>query len=139
MNKINLEILKEAIIAYREEGKNLMVKLGKKYGYNINKIQEYEDLIWRGNNSVPRKGQLSNRWNYTFHGGQCKFYNKKHQQIIEVELINPPNFGKLDAWFVFKYLESTEKYKKYVLDVEWSEIKELINQLYKLGEIEKIE
>jgi len=93
MKKIDLQILKEAIIEYRKAGKKLMIQLGEKFGYNIFVIKEFNEFIWKGNNSVPRKGKLSNRWNYTFHGGQCKFYNNKHHQTIEVELSNPPDFG----------------------------------------------
>jgi len=38
-----------------------------------------------------------------------------------------------------KYLESTEKYKNYVTDLEWLEIKKMILELYKQGEIEDIQ
>ncbi len=49
MGKFNLDVLKEAILEYREEGKKLMIKLGEKYGYNILVPEEYEELIWRSN------------------------------------------------------------------------------------------
>lgn len=79
-NDINLDIFQEAIMGYRQEGKELMFKLGEKFGLNIEIKEDYEKLISRGNKSIPRRGELSKRWNYSFHGGECGFYNKKHQK-----------------------------------------------------------
>ncbi len=66
-------------------------------------------------------------------------YNKKHKQTVEVELINPPEFGKLDAWFVMKHLESTEKYKTLIEGIEHHQIRTMISKLYEMGEIDNIQ
>ncbi|MEZ4887257.1 MAG: hypothetical protein R3E32_21170 [Chitinophagales bacterium] len=136
MTKISKTLLIQAIEEYRIAGKDLMYRLGRKFDLDISIPSEYEELISRGNKLIPRKGQISKRWNYNFHGGQCGFYNKKYQQSVEVNLSNSPHFGDLDAWFVMMYLESTEKYKEFVENIDWLEIKEMIHELIELGEIE---
>lgn len=138
MKKINKHILKQAIIDYRNAGKQLMKELGEKYGLNIHNENEYKQLIRRSNKLVPRKGTLSNRWNYSFHGGECRFYNKKHQQPVEVVLSNPPEFGHIDAWFLMLYMEANDKYKHEVEMMEWGDLKPIIQELYESGEVENI-
>ncbi|WP_299256158.1 hypothetical protein [uncultured Aquimarina sp.] len=137
-NNINLEIIKNAIIDYRNDGKRLMFELGKKYALDIENKEDYEKLISRANENVPRRGELSKRWNYSFHGGECGFYNKKHQLRVEVVLSNPPEFGHIDSWFLLSYMESTEKYKSEVIGIDWQELKLSIETLYLKGEIENI-
>lgn len=117
-NKIDSSIIRQAIIDYRLEGKRLMLDLGKKFELDINNLEEYGKLISRSNENIPRKGKLSERWNYYFHGGECGFYNKKHKQRVEVVLINAPEFGHINAWFLLSYIQSTERYKNEMENVE---------------------
>lgn len=135
-NKISQDIVKEAIINYRNDGKELMRKLAEKYGLDIKNENDYEKLIAKNNKEIPRKGELSKRWNYAFHGSECGFYNKKYKQKVEVVLSNYPEFGHLDAWFLFSYMESTEKFKKYTEEIDWQQLKHYIEKLHKTGEIE---
>jgi hypothetical protein len=138
-DKADLNTIKQAILDYRIEGKKLMFELGKKYNLDINNSEEYEKLISRNNENIPRKGKLSERWNYYFHGCECGFYNKKHQQSVEVGLSNPPEFGHVDAWFLLSYMQSTEKYRNEIKDINWQELQKIIHKLYKNGEIENID
>jgi len=138
MTKINPEIVEKAISDYRTDGRELMIKLGKKFGFDINENDEYQQLISRSNNNIPRKGQLTERWNYRFHGTECEFYNKKHQQSVEVVLTNPPVFGVIDVWFLMKYMESTELYKECVEGIEWTELKPVVEDLYSSGNVVEI-
>ena len=94
--KIELDVVKEAIIDYHSDGKELMRKLAEKYGLDIENEKDYEKLIAKNNEEIPRKGELSKRWNYAFHGCECGFYNKKDKQQVEVVLNNHPEFGKQD-------------------------------------------
>lgn len=132
---IELHVVKEAIIDYRCDGKELMRKLAEKYGLDIANEKDYEKLIARNNDEIPRNGALSKRWNYAFHGLECGFYNKKHQQQVEVILTNYPEFGQIDAWFLLSYMKSTEKYKSEIEGTTWQQLKPLIEKLYKTGEI----
>ena len=104
--KIELDVVKEAIIDYHSDGKELMRKLAEKYGLDIENEKDYEKLIAKNNEEIPRKGELSKRWNYAFHGCECGFYNKKDKQQVEVVLNNHPEFGQIDAWFLFSYMET---------------------------------
>ncbi|MFT7899081.1 hypothetical protein VBY74_03765 [Tenacibaculum ascidiaceicola] len=135
---MTLEILTKAIKDYRTEGVELMERLGKKFDYDISIKEQYEELIWKGNSKVPRKGQLSQRVNYAFHGRECYFHKKKTQQNIEVILTNPPKFGKIDAWFLKSFLDSTKEYSELTKNIDWKELKLMVNELYKTGKIEEI-
>ena len=136
--KISLDILAKAISEYRSEGMELMDRLGKKFGYDISIQEQYEELIWRGNTKVPRSGKLSERVNYSFHGGECGFHKRKTQQNIEVILTNPPKFGKIDTWFLKEFLDSTNEYKDLSKEIDWQELKPMLDLLYKSGIIEEI-
>jgi hypothetical protein len=138
-NNVDLNIIKEAISDYRTQGKQLMFELGKKHNLDINIIEDYEKLISKSNKNIPRKGKISERWNYYFHGCECGFFNKKHQQHVEVVLSNPPEFGHIDSWFLLSYMQSTEKYKKEIEGIKWQELQEIINKLYKIGQVKNIE
>jgi len=43
--KLPLEILAKAILEYRNEGRQLMERLGNNFGYDINIQKQYEELI----------------------------------------------------------------------------------------------
>jgi|TARA_R110002110_G_scaffold208363_5_gene420686 hypothetical protein len=137
--KITLEILTKAINDYRTEGIELMERLGEKFGYDISIIEQYKELIKRGNLKVPRKGKLSERVNYAFHGRECHFHKKKTQQNVEVILTNPPKFGKIDPWFLKEYLDSTEEYEELTKEMNWLELKPMLIELYSTGKVEAIE
>ena len=132
------EILIKAIKEYRAEGAELMERLGNKFGYDISIEKQYEELIRKGNSKIPRKGQLSQRVNYAFHGGECHFHKKKTQQNIEVILTNPPKFGKIDAWFLKSFLDSTKEYSELTKSIDWKELKLIVNELYRTGKVEEI-
>jgi len=137
-NDINLDIFQEAIIDYRQEGKELMFKLGEKYGLNIEIKEDYEKLVSRSNKNILRRGELSKRWNYSFHGGECGFYNRKHQKKVEVVLSNPPEFGHIDSWFLLSYMQSVDKYKSEVAEMDWHKLKLIVEKLYVNGKIKKV-
>ena len=136
--KIPLEILAQAINEYRAEGIELMERLGKKFGYDISINEQYQEFVTKSNPKVPRKGKLSERVNYAFHGGDYLFHKKKTQQNIEVILSNPPKFGKIDPWFLKSYMDSTKKYKVYSEDLFWEDIKPMLIELYLTGLIKEV-
>lgn len=136
--KKSLDILASAIAEYRAEGMELMNRLAEKFGYDIMIKEQYEELIWRGNTKVPRKGKLSERVHYSFHGSECRFYKQKTQQIIEVILGNSPRFGKIDAWFLKEFLDSTDAYKEWSSTLDWQELKPMLLELYRTGQVEEI-
>ena len=136
--KLTLDILTQVIEEYRQEGANLMKALGEKYGYDITDPDQFNELIWRSNPKVPRQGQLSKKVNYAFHGAECGFHKLKNQQNIEVILFNPPHFGKLDAWFVKEFMDSTDAYKEYSKVLNWEDLKPMFKTLYQNGVIQEV-
>ena len=135
---INEDKVLNAIHQYRKVGKDLMEQLGRKFNLDISKPDDYQKLISRNNPDIPRKGQLSNRWNYYFHGCECGFYNKKHQQRVEVVLTNPPRFGQIDSWFLLDYMKTTDNYKNELKGINWQELKLVVDKLISEGKIQKI-
>ncbi len=137
-NKIDLNTIKQAIFDYRNEGKKLMFELGNKYELNISNSEDYEKLVSRSNENIPRRGKLSESWNYVFHGCECGFHNKTGQSV-EVVLSNAPEFGHIDAWFLLSFMKSTNEYRNEVNGMNWQELQKVINKLYESGEVENIE
>jgi hypothetical protein len=135
--KVDLNIIKQAILDYRSEGENLMFELGKKYNLDIQNTEDYEKLISKNNENIPRKGKLSGKCKYVFHGRECGFHIK--QKRIEVVLTNAPEFGHIDSWFLISYMNSIEKYRKEIDGMDSQELQKLINKLYDSGEVENIE
>ncbi len=133
INKLSLDILAKAIEEYRSQGMDLMIRLGKKFGYDITVKKEYEEFIGRSNTKIPRSGKLSERVNYGFHGGECGFQNRKTQQHIEVILTNSPKFGRIDSWFLKAYLDSTKEYKELSSKMTWEDLKPMLDELYRTG------
>ena len=138
MSKIDPQVLKQAIIEYRTIGKQLMKDLGTKFGLDISNTEEYQELIWVRNQNIQRKGQLTQRWDYTLRGSKCNFYNKKHQQTVVVHFTNAPEFGHINEWHLMMFLESTELYKKAFEGAEWLDLKPVVSKLHTSGEIERV-
>jgi hypothetical protein len=136
--KLTSDILVRAVNDYRSEGVELMKRLGVKFGYDILIEDQYQELVWKGNPNVPKKGNLSENVQYRFHGGECFFHKKKTKQNIEVILSHPPKFGRIDCWFLKDFLDSTEEYKQLSKGVEWQSLKPMIDELYQSGRIEEI-
>ena len=135
-SNVDISSIKEAIIDYRYDGKKLMFDLGRKYNLDIQNSEDYNRLVSRSNKQIPRSGELSKQWNYYFHGEECGFSNRKSKQQVEVVLINAPEFGHIDSWFLLSYMKTTEKYKNVVKDLNWQELKVIIEKLYETDEIE---
>lgn len=136
--KMTVEVLVKAIHEYRSEGVELMKRFGYTFGYDISVMEQCEELLWIRDSKVPRKGAISKGVNYAFHGDACSFYKKKTQQHIEVILSNPPKFGKIDAWFLKSYLDSTKEYTEFAEDTDWLELKRMLRELYRNGLVEEI-
>lgn len=132
------KLLVQAILEYREQGKQLMARLGTYYGLDILKDDDYHKLISRSNDKIPRNGALLKKWNYAFHGMECGFYNRETKQNVEVKLLHPPNFGVVESWFLLSYLKSTEQYKNLAENLDWQILQQILSKLYKDNHINEI-
>ena len=59
---------------------------------------------WAGHKRV---GEMEGGWKYFFHGYACGFGCRRTGQVIEVLLGFEGEFGVLEPWHFFQYLEST--------------------------------
>jgi hypothetical protein len=131
-------LLIQSIIEYREIGKELMNRLGRKFGLDISNEEDYLKLVWKANDEIPRNGELSKKWNYAFHGLECGFHNRETKQHIEVKLFNPPNFGVVESWFLLSFLKTTNTYKHLAENLDWQQLEKILNNLYENKEVEEI-
>lgn len=136
--KIDEQVVLSAAIEYRKDGKVLMGQLAEKFNLDIENPKDFEKLIFRGNNDIPRRGELSSSWNYVFHGTECGFHNKHNKQSVEVVLSSHPNFGHIDSWFLLSYMKTSKKYRSEMDGITWQELKGVIERLYAKGELEEV-
>ena len=57
---------------------------------------------------------------------------------MEVVLSNPPEFGHIDSWFLLSYMQSVDKYKSEVEEMDWQKLKLIVEKLYVNGKIKKV-
>lgn len=116
---IPIDSIENAIYNYKKDCKRLVDRLAEKYTIIKKSENDYAFLFERTFYNIPRKGQLSQRWNFTFHGDACHFYNKKHKQSIEVSLENFYKSEHVDPWFLFEYMKSTHNFKSICENMDW--------------------
>lgn len=102
------EIL-EAATAFQNEANTLMSMMAKKFGFDLNTIGSLTREA-RSKNHF-HKGELAEEWTFYFHGSDCCFENTQTGQILEVHYLHPPEFGYLDGYFFYKYLQSTPAFQ----------------------------
>ena len=54
-------------------------------------------------------------------------------------MLNAPELGIVEAWFLLSFLKSTEAYKSLAKDLDWQKLDGILNQLYSTNEIKEIE
>lgn len=54
---------------------------------------------------------LTPEWTFYFHGAHCRFDNLQTGQVIEVKHTEKPEFGCLDGFFFYTYMQTTEQFK----------------------------
>lgn len=59
---------------------------------------------------ISQRGKLNWNWTYCLHGFQCLF-KSKFGQVVDVHLRYAPEYGVLDAWFFFNFINSTRQFR----------------------------
>ena len=59
---------------------------------------------------IEQSGILNDNWNYFFHGFQCRFVDRASGQVADIEFGFGEEFGALDPWFWYQFLETTPRY-----------------------------
>jgi len=95
--------------AFREDASALMLQLSQKFSFDLNDCGKWPAPVYKTN--FKNKGVLNPEWMFYLHGSHCRFENLKSGQIVEVKYTEKPEFGCLDAFFFYNYMQTSDKFK----------------------------
>ena len=101
--------LYECAKAFRQDANYLMGLMADTFGIDLETLDGLHEL--KHKKSEKQRGKLNEHWNYYLHGAECQFENIKTKQIVEVIIVTKPEFGYLDCYFFYNYMETTEQFK----------------------------
>ena len=96
--------------AFRQDAMELMNKMAVTFDINLETLDGLHELKFI--KSVKQRGKLDNEWNYYLHGAECQFKNIATEQIVEVIIVEKPEFGYLDTYFFYNYMVTTKRFKE---------------------------
>jgi hypothetical protein len=99
----------ECAKSFRNEANELVHSLAKEFNFSLDADTVIPHSIYL--HKYNNKGLFRNEWSYYFHGAECRFENIVNGQVIEIIYITKPEFGYLDSYFFYSYMQSTNKYK----------------------------
>ena len=86
-----------------------MLELSQKFDFNLNDCGAWPISVYKTN--YLNKGLLNAEWTFYLHGSHCRFDNLKTGQAIEVKYTEKPEFGCLDGFFFYYYMQTTDRFK----------------------------
>jgi hypothetical protein len=95
--------------AFREDASTLMLQLSNKFGFSLDDCGAWPIPVFR--TSYKNKDLLNTDWTFYLHGSHCRFDNLKTGQIVEVKYTEKPEFGCLDGFFFYTYMQTTDRFK----------------------------
>jgi hypothetical protein len=127
-----LKLLIEVIKAFENKANEMIKVLALEFNLDLNSERIFDKLISRQKNLW--KGNLKENWTYWFHGDACDFENTKTNQYLHVKINRNGNFGAIDNFYLFKFLQTSESLKS-IYEVINSEknLNELLEELFKRG------
>lgn len=99
----------ECASSFRHDANYLMFELAKDNNFEITKGGGFTEEVYQHKSN--NKGLFREDWTYFFHGSECRFDNLITGQIVELIYIRMPEFGFLDGYFLFNYMQTTERFK----------------------------
>ena len=69
----------------------------------FNKLLSRQNDLWKVN--------LKNNWTYKFHGDSCEFVNLVTSQFLDIKINRNRNYGVIDNYYLFRFIETTESLK----------------------------
>jgi len=100
--------------SFRQDAIRLMNLMAETFDINLQTLEGLHDVKFK--KSKNQRGKLNGEWDYHLHGAECRFENGVTGQVVEVIIIAHPEFGYLDSYFFFKYMQTT---KQFQLLAEW--------------------
>jgi hypothetical protein len=101
--------LYECAKAFRQDANQLMGLMANTFGIDLQTLDRLHELKFK--KSHNQRGTLNREWTYFLHGEECRFENTITGQIVEIIVINRPEFGYLDGYFFYQYMATTEWFK----------------------------
>lgn len=105
-NKDNIYLCAKA---FRNDANALMLQLSQKFDFDINYCGEWPSQVYKTNHN--NKGALDQEWTFYIHGSHCRFENLRTEQVVEVLYTEKPEFGFLDGFFFYNYMQTTDRFK----------------------------
>ena len=124
MDKRSFLIL--AITKFEEKAYELITLMCDHFNLDIESPHPFATLQSRRTDLW--KGKFQN-WEYRFHGDSCEFINTKTRQFLDIKTNRKGNYGVIDRFFLFQFIDSTENLKELDPFVNLSEKQELYDQL----------
>ena len=87
-----------------------MLQLSQTFDFDLNNCGAWPITVYK--TSYKNKGILNADWTFYLHGSHCRFDNLKTGQAIEVQYTEKPEFGCLDAFFFYTYMQTTDRFKE---------------------------
>lgn len=105
----NKAAIVECAQAFRYDANRLMKELSEEFNFSLEAEALFSKEVY--GHKYNNKGLLRKEWTYFFHGAECRFDNLNTGQIVELIYITKPEFGFLDGFFFFNYMETTDRFK----------------------------
>jgi hypothetical protein len=99
----------QCAVAFRADAHRLMQLMATTFGIDLQTLDGLYVLKYR--KSQKQRGALNAEWNYHLHGAECQFKNSATGQIVEIVITTKPEFGYLDSYFFYQYMETTPQFK----------------------------
>lgn len=96
--------------SFGKDATELMQQMAVTFGINLETLEGWEEL--KHVKSERQRGALDEHWDYFLHGAECRFEHNKTGQVVEAIIITHPEFGCLDAYFLYNYMSTTERFKE---------------------------
>jgi hypothetical protein len=106
------EMLLEAAREFRRLATDLMQRLASKLGVPVTEFTDHDWEEITGPELSDQRGRLDDEWSYYFHGLECCFKSDRTGQWLDVLLHYESEFGVLDPWFFYHFLNTTPRYRK---------------------------
>jgi hypothetical protein len=128
------KVVVDAIILFDKKANEIIRLMADEHELDLNSNNPFGKLLSRDNDRW--KGELKSNWKYQFHGDACRFDNTVTGQFLDIKINRKGNYGVIDDYYLFKFVETTEELK-HIIEIIGSkdEFSKILSELEKDGVI----
>ena len=117
----------QCFVEFDKKAHEMMDVMASTFEIDLNDSAQIWDL--KRNKSKNQRGRINKLWNYYFHGAECAFENVKTGQYLDVKIIYGREYGVIDNFFLYRFIETTEslKYQFELLQGKSQNLRKVIN------------